>query len=49
MRARKPSRFAGLVVLLAVMFGGVTVGAVATDDAAPLAITELSTTNWDWN
>jgi hypothetical protein len=48
MRARKPSRFAGLVVLLAVIFGGVTVGDVAAGKATALAVTEFNTTSWEW-
>jgi hypothetical protein len=48
MRAKKPGRFVGLVVLLAVMFGGVNVGSVAADKTASLAIIKLSTTNWEW-
>lgn len=45
MFAKKLSRYAGLVFVLAVVFGGVGVGAAAADDTGAVV---LNTTQFDW-
>jgi hypothetical protein len=45
MSARKLGRFAGLVLALAVVFGGVGIGSFAADDATAAV---LNTTNFEW-
>jgi hypothetical protein len=45
MSARKLSRFAGVVFALAVVFGGVALGAVVAEDTSAIV---LNTTNLEW-
>jgi hypothetical protein len=45
MSARKLSRFAGVVLALAVVFGGVGLGAAATESTTASV---LNTTNLEW-
>ena len=45
MSARKLRRLAGLVFALAVVFGGVGLGAAASDSTSAIV---LNTTNFEW-
>ena len=46
MFARKLSRLAGLVFVLAVAFGGASLGTFAADESTAAV---LNTTNFEWN